>query len=192
MGRENKRKKRARRDQRRRRAYPRTPEAARYSSVGEAILDGTIVEQPEAAQSTAVFLITAHTATAKEDPDGPACGGPLLIHADGAFQCTAGCPGGTAVLHLPEALHFCHYADRLGIDADELGHVCQACTAAGASEAGSMFSACTGIELDHRDGTTSCSLGDSCHEKDAPHAAGQTCGLMEPCERCGIFAPMLA
>jgi hypothetical protein len=93
---------------------------------------------------------------------------------------------------VPEALHFCDFADRLGIDADELGHVCPACTAAGAADHEGGYSTCLGVEIDHQDGTTSCSLGDDCAGADVLHPSGQTCGLLAPCERCGIDAPLLA
>lgn len=195
MGRDAKRRKQARRDQRERRKqrapYSRMPEGERYSSVGQAIKDGTISARPEAARSTVGFLVQTYSALQKQDPGGPACGGPLLIHQDGGFQCTAGCPGGTKVVHVPEALHFCDYADRLGITADELGHVCPACTAAGATDHPRMFLLCTGVEIDHRDGTTTCSLEDGCAGDDVPHASGQSCGLLAPCERCGITAPLV-
>lgn len=191
MGRDEKRKKQARRDRRARQQIPRQPEGERYSSVGEAIMSGTLGEVTEAARSTVGFLLRTYVDLKERSPGGPACGGPLLIHADGGFQCTAGCSGGTRVLHVPEALHFCDHADELGIHADELGHVCPACTAPGAAEHSRMLSLCTGIEIDHRDGSTTCSLGDHCLGDNMPHGSGQTCGLLAPCERCGITAPLV-
>ncbi|TQJ36870.1 hypothetical protein FBY34_8826 [Streptomyces sp. SLBN-115] len=139
MGRDAKRKKQARRDQRerqkRRIGRPRLPEGERFSSVGQAVKDGIISSRTEAApRSTVGFLARTYSALQQQDPAGPACGGPLLVHVDGAFQCTAGCPGGIKVVHAPKALHFCDYADQLGITADELDHICPACTAAGAAD----------------------------------------------------------
>lgn len=196
MGRDAKRKKQARRDQRerqkRRIGYPRLPEGERFSSVGQAIKDGTISSRTEAARSTVGFLVRTYSDLQQQDPDVPACGGPLLVHVDGAFQCTAGCPGGTKVVHVPEALHFCDYANQLGITADELGHICLACTAAGAADHPDALPLCTGIEINHRDGTTTCSVGSECPGEDTPHASGQSCGLFEPCDGCGIPAPLLA
>jgi len=200
MGRDARRKKQARRDQRERRkgpvlppiAHPRLPKEERFSSVGESLRTGNFEDRSDAAQSTVRLLVTTYMGIEDQDPKGPSCGGPLLIHADGSFQCTAGCPGGLKVFHVPEALHYCDYADQLGIDADELGHLCPACTASGTSgQEAPMFSTCTGIEIDHQDGTTTCSLGDDCAGADMLHGSGQTCGLLGPCERCGITTPLL-
>lgn len=186
--------KRAARDQhkQRTRQVPRQLEAERYSSVGQAIKDGTFRTRTDAAQTTVGFLAETYTGLQHRDPKSPACGGPLLVHADGSFQCTAGCPGGTKVVHVPEALHFCDYADRLGIRADELGHTCPSCTAVGAADQPGMFSSCTGTEIDHQDGTTTCTLGDGCVGEDVMHASGQSCGLLAPCERCGIATPLVS
>ncbi|MGK4909678.1 hypothetical protein [Streptomyces albus] len=193
MGREEKRKKQARRDQRARRKgpIPRQPEGERFSSVAEALDTGQFGNRSEAAQSTVRFLVNTYAALEDQAPDGPACGGPLLIHADGGFQCTAGCPGGTKVLHVPEALHFCDYADRLGITGDELGHVCPECTVEGASGHPRRVTFCTGVEIEHQNGTTTCSLGTECTGLDTLHPSGQTCGLLSPCEQCGITTPLL-
>ncbi|MET7816522.1 hypothetical protein ABZT26_37535 [Streptomyces sp. NPDC005395] len=195
MGRDAKRKKQARRDQRERSkqrvVYPRLPEGERYSSVGQAIADGTIGNRTDAERTTVGFLANAYVGLQENNPAGPACGGPLLIHGDGGFQCTAGCPGGTKVLHVPEALHFCDYADQLGITADELGHVCPACTAPGATAHPRAFEVCTGTEIDHQDGTTTCSLGSDCLGAEELHASGQTCGMLAPCARCGITEPLV-
>jgi hypothetical protein len=192
MGREKKRKKQARRDHRARTGrIPRQPEGERFSSVGHAIKTGQIEDRPDAARSTVRFLMQTYVAMNNQAPHGPACGGPLLVHADGAFQCTAGCPGGTNVLHVPEALHFCDYADQLGIHADELGHICPQCTATGAAGHAGAITLCTGIQIDHQDGTTTCTLGEDCSDPDAMHPSGQTCGLFEPCDHCGITAPRI-
>src|SRR6266542_2477043 len=41
-------------------------------------------------------------------PDAPACPGPMLVHADGSFECHGrGCPGGIAARHLPAVVHPC-------------------------------------------------------------------------------------
>lgn len=197
MGREEKRKKQARRDQRARqkRSIPRQPEGERYGSgsVGDAMKNGTIEHRSPAAQSTVGFLAKTYALMARQDPNHkePACGGPLLIHADGGFQCTANCPGGTRVVHVPEALHFCDYADRLGITADELGHICPECTATGSAGHPRAVTACPGVELDHQDGTTTCTLGDDCAGPDVFHGTGRTCNLLNPCERCGSVAPLI-
>jgi len=47
------------------------------------------------------------------------------------------------------------------------------------------FVYCDGVEIEHRDGAVSCSLGSRCVGSGAPHLSGQTCGLFEPCARCG-------
>lgn len=152
--------------------------------------DGTIEDRTDAECSTVGFLARTYTALEKRDPNGPACGGPLLIHVDGSFQCTAGCPGGTKVVHVPEALHFCDHADQLGIGADELGHVCPACTAPGSASGNARaWTVCTGTEIEHQDGTSTCTLGAACLGPDEFHASGRTCGLLEPCGRCGITVP---
>jgi len=165
-------KREARRSQRRagRVVQARLPEEQRFSSVGESMHDGSFEDRPDGTRSTVGMLVTTYMGIQRRDPDGPACGGPLLVHADGSFQCTAGCPGGLKVVHLPEALHYCDHADRLGIHADELGHLCTACTALGEGSHDPMFSACTGTELDHEDGAATCSLGDACQGIGLPHA----------------------
>lgn len=172
---------------------PGQPEGEWYSSVGDEIKTGQVDSRSEAAQSTVAFLAKTYTLMARQDPNDeePACGGPLLIHADGTFQCVAGCPGGTTVIHVPVALHFCDYADRIGITADELGHICPQCTAAGSAGHSRAVMACPGVELDHPDGTTTCTLGDDCVGADVFHGSGRTCNLLEPCERCGITSPLL-
>ncbi|MGW1163616.1 hypothetical protein ACWD48_36630 [Streptomyces sp. NPDC002519] len=172
---------------------PQAPGKECWGGVGEAIKDGTILDRPAAAQSTVEFLARIYIELGRQDPgdEAPVCGGPLLIHADGGFECTAGCPGCTKVIHIPGALHFCDDADRLGIRADELGQTCPGCTAVGQAEGLRMFVLCTGVEVDHEDGTTTCSLGDDCASPGNLHGAGITCGLLAPCERCGITAPLL-
>lgn len=153
-------------------------------SVSESVRTGSIADRTEAERSTVGFLASRYAELHREAPDGPACGGPLLVHGDGSFQCTAGCPGGTAVVHVPEALHYCDAAGRLGITADELGHVCPQCTAVGVT-AQQASGGCVGVELDHRDGGEStCTLGAGC--SGGFHASGRSCGLFEPCQLCGI------
>ncbi|MET8138276.1 hypothetical protein [Streptomyces sp. NPDC005251] len=197
MGRDAKHKKQARRDQRERRekrmGRPR-PEGERFGSVGQAVKDGTISSRTQAARSTVGFLARTYPSDLQQVvPDGHTCGGPLLVHVDGAFQCTAGCPGGPKVVHdFPKALHFCDYTDQLGSTADELGQACSACTASGAADHPHALCLCTGTEIHHRDRTTTCSLGSECPGEDTPHASRQSCGLSEPCDGCGIPAPLLA
>lgn len=164
-------------------SIPRLPENQRFSSVGESVKNGTMGGRPQAVADTVRKLLPTYIDINKRDPDGPACDGPLLIHDDGTFECTAGCPGPLEVLHVPEALQYCDFADLFGIYADELDHHCPTCITADTTE--DEPGVCTGTELDHEDGTTTCSLGNDCG---GVHMTGNTCNLLNPCDRCGLPA----
>ncbi|WBP92160.1 hypothetical protein [Kitasatospora cathayae] len=160
----------------------RLPERDRFSSVGDVVKRPELWAQlPEPVRDTVGGLMTHFIALSRTNQDGPACGGPLLIHEDGATECRAGCPGERAVLHVPEALQFCVYADRYDDALPE-----QACgwCAHFHNEAHDRLQVCPGVETDHDDGTQECSLGTDCHAPDGLHEHGQTCGLFEPCTRC--------
>lgn len=43
---------------------------------------------------------------------------------------------------------------------------------------------CHGVEIFHKDGTASCSLGSDCYGSETVHIDGQSCGLTTVCERC--------
>jgi hypothetical protein len=57
------------------------------------------------------------------------------------------------------------------------GDECSAC-AAGVEH-------CHGVELDHKDGTVSCSLDSECLGSDVLHVRGASCFLVGPCGHCG-------
>ncbi|MGP3691761.1 hypothetical protein ACTVZO_45270 [Streptomyces sp. IBSNAI002] len=171
--------------------HQRRAEGDRYSSVGESLTNGDFQTFPYSVRSTVSLLISTYMEMQKHDPNGEAaCGGPLLVHLDGSFECHAGCPGATKVIHVPEALQYCDRADEF---VDELFHTCAGCSGLKAA-AGAMpeqYRVCAGTEIDHSDGETTCTLGDGCLGADQLHASGQTCGLLAPCERCGITSPLL-
>uniref|UniRef100_UPI002F91276A hypothetical protein n=1 Tax=Streptomyces virginiae TaxID=1961 RepID=UPI002F91276A len=160
----------------------RLPENQRHSGVGDAMRNGTFEDLPENAQTAAKGLLVHYLAMNKQEPHGPACGGPMFIHATGDAECTAGCPGVVEVLHLPEAMQFCRDADDFGGLDDRLAS-CQWCTP---TQAPALPATCPGVELDHQDGTVGCTLGAGCAGADVLHLDGRTCGLFEPCEPCGI------
>ncbi|MGW6569292.1 hypothetical protein [Streptomyces sp. NPDC054975] len=146
--------------------------------------DGTIAGRPQIVQTIVGQLVTCYIRLHKEDPEGPACGGPLFVHDDGHVECHAGCPGPIDVLHVPEALQYCEHAHRFDL-LDPLDHTCARCP-------GTPADLCPGSEVEHQDGTVTCSLGDDCHGPDMLHPDGQSCGLFTPCEPCGITTPLLA
>lgn len=159
----------------------RLPENLRYSGVGEAMKDGTFSDLPENTQIAAKGLITHYLQISKTAPHGPACGGPLFIHTTGDVSCTADCPGALEVLHVPEAMQLCRDADEFG-GMDYRVESCDWCTTTG----GGSMDTCAGTEIDHQDGTVSCTLGAECAGANAVHINARTCGLFEPCEPCGI------
>lgn len=149
----------------------------RSSSIGDALKAGTLSPQ---VRQTAMALIARYRPL-WQDPETPACGGPLLIHIDGGVECCAGCPGPTEVLHVPEALQFCHLAELF--EDSEPSKPCPACTHlidwAAAGEV------CQGSAIDHRDGAVFCSLGPECAGAELPHVIAMSCpGLDQPCDRC--------
>jgi hypothetical protein len=161
------------------REVPRLPVEQRVSTAGEAFQAGTL---PPPAKAVVEDLLRRYLAISRADPDAPACGGPLVIHADGNFACFADCPGAKEVLHLPEALQLCTEAYRYDIDPTDM-ESCEWCEEEWFA-ADNATVGCPGVEIMHDDGETTCSRGDDCLDEGF-HAEGQTCGLLEPCDRCG-------
>lgn len=167
---------------------PRQPVHERFASVADSMHNGAIADRPEAVRSTIGLLVGTYMDIDKKHPAKGACGGPLLIHLDGSFECHAGCPGATKVVHVPEALQYCEHADLFDL-VDPLFHTCADCSHLGsAGDEPPPFTMCPGTELDHGDGTTTCSLGADCAGAEQLHAQGQSCNMFAPCERCGTPA----
>jgi len=59
------------------------------------------------------------------DPSNPPCPGPVAIHVDGAFECTAGCEGVRFAYHDTDSVAPCPAG------ATELGHSCDRCAGIG-------------------------------------------------------------
>jgi hypothetical protein len=139
------------------------------------------------AEETSVWMIAQG-----QDPANPPCPGPIAIHVDGAFECHGGCEGVMTAFHEPDALATCD-DDRV----PEVAHVCRRCVdqkpvvdnpaPASAVKAGVMpgIAACAGMEIDHEDGSVTCSLGDDCADPGAFHASGISCSLTgDHCDIC--------
>lgn len=140
-----------------------------------------IVVSP-AARSTIEMLATNYLSM--DTAAVPHCAGPLLVHEDGAFECHGpDCPGGMVAFHDADAVEPCRNAGALEVD---VNHACPSCAQYASGEVLQLLdSSCSGIEIEHQDGETSCSLGADCVGPDAFHASGQSCGMFVPCQRCG-------
>ncbi|WP_063353168.1 hypothetical protein [Streptomyces sp. MJM8645] len=138
-------------------------------------------ELPEPVRATIGDLMTHYIGLNRTDPTGPACGGPLLIHENGSTECRAGCPGELAVLHVPEALQFCTFADRFHDSLPEQS--CSWCDHL-TNPLHEQLVICPGLQTDHNDGTQECDLGTACQAPNGLHSLARTCGLFAPCARC--------
>jgi hypothetical protein len=67
--------------------------------------------------------------------------------------------------------------EEISLEALSPGDDCSACAA--------QVEHCHGVEVDHQDGTVSCSFGAECLGADALHVRGVSCFLVGPCDRCG-------
>jgi hypothetical protein len=111
-------------------------------------------------------------------PAGPACAGPLLVHADGAFECHGdGCPGVMAIFHSDDVVEPC--ALHPGI---RTLHACPRCLTH-SEGAGLAEHTCTGQRIEHDDGTVDCTLGSACLGERATHVASRSCRMLGPCPR---------
>ncbi|MFV2116538.1 hypothetical protein ACFHW0_30020 [Micromonospora sp. LOL_025] len=128
----------------------------------------------DAELSTVQFLAVAMGRV----PRQPVCSGPLLVHADGAFECHGdGCPGETVVFHHEDIIDPCSRQPQI-----QTGHACQRCVAH-SENAALIGPSCTGVEIEHDDGTTECSEGDACVGADELHGSGRSCRVFGPCPR---------
>jgi hypothetical protein len=108
----------------------------------------------------------------------PACPGPLLVHADGAFECHgADCPGATVIFHGEDVIEPC--SRHPGI---RTLHACPRCLTHSWG-AGLAEHTCTGQQIEHDDGTLECTAGDACLGPDAIHMSSCSCRMLGPCPR---------
>jgi len=164
------------------RPRPRLPERDRFSSVGDVVKQPALWAQlPDPVRALVPSLMQRYLELNKTRPNGPACGGPLFIHEDGRYECKAGCPGELAVLHVPEALQFCTFADRYEHSLPELS--CSWCDHQ-RNEAHEELQICPGTATEHDDAIQECDLGTACQAPDGLHSLTQSCGLFAPCSRC--------
>ncbi|MBM7790202.1 hypothetical protein [Tenggerimyces flavus] len=115
-------------------------------------------------------------------PTDPSCSGPVVVHADGAFECRGPwCPGATKVFHPSSAIDPCHPVQDVGASAIG-GHACVRCAAGHLEDLGEL--ACPGMEITHDDGRFDCSAGENCLGDHAPHMTARSCRLLGACD-CG-------
>jgi hypothetical protein len=162
--------------QHRRAARPNRPRPA--LDVPSSVTDGSVTD----AELTTVELIAAAMGGLSEQP---ACPGPLLVHADGAFECHGpDCPGGTVVFHSEDVIDPCHTRPEVAVR-----HACSRCTmqpgrpATAGLAVGPGGMVCGGQQIEHDDGGVECSAGDACLGDDVLHASSRSCRFAGPCLR---------
>lgn len=90
-------------------------------------------------------------------PPEPSCPGPLLVHADGAFECHGdGCPGATVIFHHEDVLGPCSRHPEV-----RAMHACSRC-ATHSDGAETLEHICSGQQIEHDDGTFDCTAGERC------------------------------
>jgi hypothetical protein len=108
----------------------------------------------------------------------PACPGPLLIHADGSFECHGvNCPGGMVIFHSDDVLESCGLHPEI-----QTLHACPRCLTHSQSAALTEHT-CMGQQIAHDDGVVDCSAGDACLGEKAIHMSSQSCRMFGPCPR---------
>lgn len=119
-------------------------------------------------------------------PEQPACPGPVVVHADGAFEChgtVSGVVGRRAlprrhgVLHGDDTLDPCQTRPEI-----RTRHACPRCLTH-SDGAGLAEYTCTSQLIEHDDGTTDCSTGGACLGPDALHMSASSCRFSDPCPR---------
>src|SRR5579859_2071472 len=112
-------------------------------------------------------------------PSEPACPGPLLVHADGAFECHGtDCPGGTVVFHSDDVVEPCARHPEI-----RTLHACPRCSTHSEDDDGLAGYACSGQQIEHDDGLVECTAGDECVGEQAIHLSGMSCRFLGPCPR---------
>ena len=108
----------------------------------------------------------------------PACPGPLLVHADGAFECHgADCPGAMVRFHSEDVVESCARHPEI-----QTLHACPRCLAH-SEGAGLAEHTCTGQQIEHDDGVVECTAGDNCLGEQAIHTSSRSCRMLGPCPR---------
>jgi hypothetical protein len=132
------------------------------------------------AEDSSVFMLTAKWDSLDPAHDG-SCPGPVILHEDGAFECHGTCESAMSVWHEAHngGTRYCPG----GID--NLRNACPRCFGIAAGSADLIpMSRCMGTELDHLDGTTTCTEGAACPGGDVVHVSGMSCSLAGPCAHC--------
>lgn len=111
-------------------------------------------------------------------PTRPACGGLLLVHADGAFECHGdGCPGAMVIFHSDDVVESCALHPEI-----RTRHACSRCLMH-SQGAGLAEHTCTGQRIEHDDGTVDCTAGDVCLGGQAIHMSSRSCRMLGPYPR---------
>ena len=130
----------------------------------------TMVRMNTARQTSTMTMVRMNTARQKSSPW---CPGPVVVHETGAFECHGpGCEGTAFHRHEERVVQPCPAGQ------SELATVCRRCVddvtvAAG----GPGASVCPGFEVDHEDGSVTCTEGAACLGDDALHTQGISCSL---------------
>ncbi|HCT80759.1 MAG TPA: hypothetical protein DGT23_30170 [Micromonosporaceae bacterium] len=121
-------------------------------------------------------------------PLEPSCPGPLLVHADGAFECHGpDCPGATAVFHSDDVLDPCQRHPEI-----RTMHACTRC-AINSDSAAMLEHVCSGQQIEHDDGTFDCTAGEKCLGVDEFHVSSASCRMFGPCtKQCEPLTPEAA
>jgi hypothetical protein len=129
-------------------------------------------------ERTAVMMVQLATS---QQGGGPSCPGPVVVHETGAFECRGpSCPGTAYRRHGPGVPRACPAGQ------SELATTCRRCVDDVTVFEGAPGAAvCPGMEVDHIDGSVTCTEGRLCLGAESLHAQGMTCSLLsEPCGVC--------
>ncbi len=89
-------------------------------------------------------------------PAQPACPGPLLVHAEGAFECHSdGCPGAMVIFHSDDVVESSALRPEI-----RTWHACPRCLAH-SEGAGLAEHTCAGQRIEHDDGRVECTVSDA-------------------------------
>ncbi|GGM23022.1 hypothetical protein GCM10007977_025280 [Dactylosporangium sucinum] len=146
---------------------------------GHAGHDATVsIPIPDSVTDAELTTVQMIAAAMGEFPAEPACPGPLLIHADGAFECHGeNCPGGMAIYHSDDVVEPCLRHPEV-----RTLHACPRCLTHSDGAALAEHT-CTGEQIEHDDGAVECTAGDACLGEQALHLSGRSCRVFGPCPR---------
>lgn len=138
-----------------------------------------VVPIPDSVTDAEVAAVQMIAAVSGALPSRPACAGPLLVHADGVFECYgAGCPGGVAIFHSDDVVEPCKLRPEI-----RTRHACLRCLDHSDGLVELVAYTCSGQQIDHDDDSFECTSGDACLGEDAIHVSSRSCRFSGPCSR---------